>query len=481
MPSLCRVCAGFAYDAIGRFRMDAYERIDFDSARLTLTRREDMNGKPWRALLAYKAVTGYNPDGTPKTKWKQRNKTLQGCHTQRSAKIAANKWVAELQADQAAAIERAEEMEREKAEQLARANAVMVADYVDAFIERYRGRGGEIEHSTLSDYKAMAKHIRAEFADTPLGELSPREVDAWIRKLEESYSASLTRKACILLKLAYSYAVRDGDLRENPIASVQTPAPSRADPNALTETSCQKLLAALPRFEPTPLRTAAYIALFMGLREGEIAALRWGDVDFKRNIVNVHGAIGRGKGGTYEKAPKTADSRRHVVIPHSLIEPLRERERLMHMQLSQLGAKVTTDAFNRLYVIGDIDGNYKNPSKIGREWKVIADNLGLIGTRGKVCTFHDLRHTYATVAIANNADVKSVQSALGHHSGAMTLDVYADSDENAKRRTAAIVDSALTAEAEIGAGTGIIGYEAAAVPQTGEPNAEHGTVSGANN
>jgi integrase len=69
--------------------------------------------------------------------------------------------------------------------------------------------------------------------------------------------------------------------------------------------------------------------------------------------------------------------------------------------------------------------------------------MNLIGTEGKRCTFHDLRHTFATAAIAAGVDVKTVSSILGHANAAMTLNVYASADPDAKRRAAAVIDKAI--------------------------------------
>ena len=441
----------FARTILAGCSMDDFERIDFDGARLSVVQREDSKGKPWRAVLSYKAVTGYNPDGTPITKWRQKNKTLRGCGTERSAHIAANKWVAKLQADQSAAIERAEEMEREKAEQLARANAVMVADYVDEFLDGYRGAHGSIEPSTMRSYRGSAKHIRAAFADTPITELAPKMVDGWLLELRrDGYSESLQRKAYGLLQRACAHAVRDHVIAANPLDSVKPPANYKPDPNALTRTSREELVCELRRFRPTPIRTAAFIALYMGLRVGEIAALRWSDIDMRRRTMHVHHAIGEGKGGSYEKAPKTESSNRRLPIPESLIEPLQERRARMKSEAGAAGLKLNADEFGRLYVCGGIDGRYMTPANLGREWSVLAENLGLMGTKGRIATFHDLRHTFATVGVANGIDVKSVQSYLGHANAAVTLNIYADADEDAKRAAAGAIDAAMEPGGEEG-------------------------------
>jgi integrase len=443
--SFCHSFAIFCHELKRGYAMDERGRIDFDTARLKLSKREDAACGSWRAVLSYKTITDYKPDGSPVYSWKQKNKSFKTSEyaTQRSAQIAANKWVEQLQAEQNAAVERVAEAERERADELARANTVSVADYVDGFVERYRGAHGSLEESTRRDYRVSAKHIRAAFADVPLPELTAKAVDEWLVSMQDGHSQSSQRKAYILLNLACKYAVRDGDIEVNPVEAVRPPAGAKADPNALTLANRDYLVNELRRFRPTPVRTAAMLALYMGLRVGEIAALQWGDVDLKRKEIDVHAAIGQGKGATYRKGTKSEASNRRLPIPESLVAPLKERRALMRGHLASAGVRLNADEFARLYVVGTIDGAYKNPNYISKEWRVLAENLGLTGSKGRIATFHDLRHTFATVAVANHVDVKSVQSYLGHASAAMTLNVYADADEDAKRRAAEAMDGAL--------------------------------------
>lgn len=421
------------------------DAIDFETASLAVTRLAKLKSKPWRATLSYYVTTGYDMDGKPLRKRVQKTCRFSSAQytTEQGAMQAARKWAKDLKAEQEREQERAEEMEAERERAAARRDVVTVADYVDGFVERYRGAHGTLEESTRRDYRVSAKHIRAAFADVPLPELTAKAVDEWLVGMQEGHSQSSQRKAYILLNLACKYAVRDGDIDVNPVEAVRPPAGAKADPNALTLANRDHLVNELRRFRPTPVRTAALLALYMGLRVGEIAALQWGDVDFKRKEIDVHAAIGQGKGATYRKGTKSEASNRRLPIPESLMAPLKERRALMRGHLASAGVRLNADEFARLYVVGTIEGAYKNPNYISKEWRVLAENLGLTGTKGRIATFHDLRHTFATVAVANHVDVKSVQSYLGHASAAMTLNVYADADEDAKRRAAEAMDGAL--------------------------------------
>jgi integrase len=97
----------------------------------------------------------------------------------------------------------------------------------------------------------------------------------------------------------------------------------------------------------------------------------------------------------------------------------------------------------QLYVTGRVDGSYQTPDMLSHEWHALSKAFGVRGTEGRIPTFHDLRHTFATCAIAEGVDVKTVSSILGHANAAMTLNVYASADPNAKRRAATTINAAM--------------------------------------
>lgn len=80
---------------------------------------------------------------------------------------------------------------------------------------------------------------------------------------------------------------------------------------------------------------------------------------------------------------------------------------------------------------------------LSRGWKTLSDSMGLVGTQGRRPTFHDLRHTFATYAIAEGVDVKTVSSILGHSNAAMTLNIYASADTDAKLAAASTIEDVM--------------------------------------
>ena len=101
---------------------------------------------------------------------------------------------------------------------------------------------------------------------------------------------------------------------------------------------------------------------------------------------------------------------------------------------------------SELFVLGTVDGSYLSYKVVSNGWNTIRDALGLSGVAGKRPTFHDLRHTFASAAIASGADGKSVSSILGHASAAMTLDIYASADPKAKAEAMKAVEASMTGQ-----------------------------------
>ena len=99
-------------------------------------------------------------------------------------------------------------------------------------------------------------------------------------------------------------------------------------------------------------------------------------------------------------------------------------------------------AFNEeMYVLGDFSGEYLRPERITTWWKRHSEEWGLLGTQGRRPVFHDLRHTYATIAV-RTMDIKSAQDILGHSDINMTMR-YADTDLEQIQKAGKIIGEAL--------------------------------------
>ena len=175
-----------------------------------------------------------------------------------------------------------------------------------------------------------------------------------------------------------------------------------------------KLVSYLDGAGPTAANVGYALALYTGMREGEICGLRWRDVDLDAGIIHVRNVIVHDGPTCYEKEPKTKNGRRDIPITNDLARTIQFRLSDAEKKYKEVGIELKPN----MYVVGTVAdgaGKWMNPHRLWQDWKAVAKSLGLKGTQDKVPTFHGLRHTYATVAAhIPGTDLKSIQMNLGH-------------------------------------------------------------------
>ena len=164
------------------------------------------------------------------------------------------------------------------------------------------------------------------------------------------------------------------------------------------------------------------LALGTGARRGELAALQWSDIDFDAKTISISKTIGETATGWAVKTPKTEKSRRVLPMWDDVAVPLKEQ------QSRQAG--VTGLVIPGKYILGDNNGwNWVKPDKLTERIRTIARKAGV-----EVMHLHLLRHAFASFMIKNGTDVVTVSEMLGHSNVTTTLNIYAHSNEEAKRQ-----------------------------------------------
>lgn len=359
-------------------------------------------------------------------------------------------------------------------------HAATTATVADYYADALDARAGALEPSTMRGYREYEKYFRDGLAGVQMADLDPERVREWVRwMIEQGHKPNTIRKAFNLLATTCDRAEEAGDIQKNPcIRSIRRdhlPSTAGTAPNAIPAADLARANAMITDAKNPRVRVGARIALHMGLRAGEVCALRWRDLDADGLAVTVRAAIGNAGAGadaaTYVKTPKSRASARTVPTTPTVRRELaewRETQRADYTRAWE-AQEDAAPPFDDCFILGFADGRHMTPRALGREWCRVADGQRLrdpadrrrhaegyepdrgplMGTQGKRVTFHDLRHTFATHAIAAGADVKSVSALLGHADAALTLNVYADSDPEARtramERAAAILDREGTA------------------------------------
>ena len=341
-----------------------------------------------------------------------------------------------------------------------------VTEHVAWYIDRVSVSKRNVVATTLTGYRTLLKHSISPFiGEIKIQDLTEDNVIDWLDSLQQEKSAATAAKAFVLLRGALKEAQKAGLIAENPTDGLSKPkAPKKTTHNALDELGRGRV-AAFVNIDPAdPVSLSIRLALYTGMREAEICGLRWSNIDIDSRTLRVVDSLGKAHkddlrryrnvtevySGVYLKTPKNEGSIRTVSFSENVAQALRARRAAMLAECMAVGVPFKESMF----VVGKVDGRPMHPHNLWRRWNALVTAMGLLGTEGKTPTFHDLRHTYATTAIANHIDVKTVSNQLGHKDAAMTLNTYATVDPDAARRAADCMDDVIAANMESAAKAG---------------------------
>jgi integrase len=281
-------------------------------------------------------------------------------------------------------------------------------DYLAAWLLR---TAENVRGSTWAGYRRMAQgHILPALGEMRVERMKPGDLSAFADLLKEKGLCAGTRHNILRLLLAVLRdGVSKGEVESALLNGFEVPAPERKKVPVLTKAE-QKAV------EETALSekhgASVLLALYTGLRVGEICALKWRDVDFAEGVVHVRGTVQRvetpgGKAKTAVQAglPKTAASERSVPVPKKLLEYLKALKRCSSSE----------------YVVTCM-GGMTEPRVLQYRFHALLKRAGV-----KRINFHALRHTYAVRCMELKMDVTTLSQLMGHASVKMTLDVYTDS------------------------------------------------------
>lgn len=204
----------------------------------------------------------------------------------------------------------------------------------------------------------------------------------------------------------------------NPAERVQAPKARKPKRRSYDDEQTKILLENLEllSIEDTKYKVAIILTIFTGVRLGELMGLEWQDVDFKNGIISINRSSQYlSDMGVFTKTPKTESSIREIAIPEFIISLLEEYKLWYEEQKSIYGELWTNS--DRLFV--QADGNPMHPSSISKWFVRYVSTIGL-----PVINFHGLRHTNASLLVAQNVDIAVISARLGHAQISTTLDFY---------------------------------------------------------
>ena len=226
-----------------------------------------------------------------------------------------------------------------------------------------------------------------------------------------------------MLHSVFEWAVKERLIPRNPTEDCIAPKVQKIEMQFLPPEHIKDYLEAADRRGLLPM---FYLELVTGLRKGEITALLWSDLDAKNKTISVSKQYVKNPNGELTLSrPKTETSVRKVSIPQDAVDLL----------IAEHGKHPE----NPYMFPSPVTGEMYYPDSVVNLHKKILKDAGLPHIR-----FHDLRHTFATLALQNGVDIKTVSGMLGHFSAGFTLDTYAHVTTSAKREAAKTMGNILS-------------------------------------
>jgi integrase len=304
---------------------------------------------------------------------------------------------------------------------------------VSELYKRWVGTFGHLKATTKAAREsAWLTHVRDVWEATPVCEVQTSAVRTWVNELAAQGSSAPTIETALgVLRMILGLAVEDRRIASNPCNGVKAPRREHSRRAYLTHQQVDDLAAAMAR-DGLVVRFLAYT----GLRYGEMAALAVADFDMLRRRVQVRRSVTEVKGKLEWSTPKCHE-RRSVPFPRFLTDDLARR----------MAGKGRDD----LVFAAPGGGVLRIATFRTRVFNPAVAKLRGIGEDGKPTTdwprptMHDLRHTAASLSISAGANVKAVQTMLGHKSAALTLDTYADLFPDDLEAVADALDAAVLA------------------------------------
>ena len=291
----------------------------------------------------------------------------------------------------------------------------------------------DLARTTCQGYRNIARKfsefLDKEYSGITLGEINRNIVQEYLnKKLDTGVKGATIKQYYLALHSAFAYAVKMEIIENHPMDRMTVPRTDRFEASFYNQNELNGLFKV---FEGDPMEIVVHIAAYYGLRRGEIIGLRWDAIDFKNKTISIQRKIvsdydDEGNMKLFvETRLKTNSTRRTLpLIPH--IEEMLLEKKKTESEFKKACGK----SFNKEYegfICRDNLGNIISPGYVTQHFHYIITKNGL-----KHLRFHDLRHSCASLLLANDIPMKAIQEWLGHSNFSITANLYSNLEYNAK-------------------------------------------------
>jgi len=287
---------------------------------------------------------------------------------------------------------------------------------------------------TYETYEAIVRrHIEPEVGRITLSKLTPQDVQRLLNnKLESGLSPRRVRHIHSVLRNALGQAHRWGMVARNVATLVSPPSVKRSE---IQPFSPEQARAFLQATKGDRLEALYSVALAVGLRRGEALGLRWQDVDLERGTLTVNKSLQRIGSKLTLVEPKTAGSRRTIVLPEVALTALKAHRARQNEERLKMGPLWQE---NKLVFTTTVGTPLEAGNVARRNFKKLLRSADLPDIR-----FHDLRHTAATLLLAQGIHPRVVMEILGHSQISLTMNTYSHVLPTLQHEAASKIDAIL--------------------------------------
>lgn len=308
---------------------------------------------------------------------------------------------------------------------------ITVSAWLDTWLHEYAAN--TCKPLTLSTYQSRIEtHIRPALGKIKLTELTAAHVQTFYNDLtrNKGLAPKTVNSVHGILHKALTQAVKLRYIGYNPADACDTPRLTQREITPLSESEITAFLTELQQ-SGEPLSRLFHVALFTGMREGEICGLPWDAVDFTSGTITVRQQLQKEKkkGGSFYIATTKNEKTRTITAAPFVMDLLRE-EYAAQRKARLAAGLIWKNEWNLVFT--NAIGEHIVPQTALKRFKAVCTRIGRPDAR-----FHDMRHTFAVASLQEGDSVKTVQENLGHATASFTLDVYGHVSDKMKQDSAA--------------------------------------------
>jgi len=310
---------------------------------------------------------------------------------------------------------------------------IKLKQFTELWIERF-AKKTYAPSTFASRMNCLNTYILPEFGNRNVGSITKNELSDFLQDLmkdgtrrdgkDGGLSAGTVETIHRALQSVFKFAKERSHIQINPMESVKKPKSQMTDKEVYSTDEISKVINLLEDEDPK-WKLLVLLAIFTGMRRGEIIGLEWKHIDFENCVINVQQALTYTNKTYHVRQPKTKSGIRSIGLPSQFLSELKifhhqaKKDRIASAELWNNGDYFFVFTSPRTIENKTVLGHPFNPSSVTTWWRRFTQRNEL-----KFIPFHNLRHTSATWLIMSGENIKTVSARLGHSKIQTTLDIY---------------------------------------------------------